>query len=176
MKTLATVLGFCAVTLFVLSYQLKSRRAIILTNAASRALYVAQYLLLGAFEGAILDVAAIPVSLLCNSRDRGFVKKHFLPVFLLSNAALVGLGALTYQNFFSLFAIGGVLFETLALWAKKEKHIRLASLAGAPFWLVFNLHAAAYGSVVGNVIALVSITVAILRYDVLKKEKKESLS
>ena len=44
-------------------------------------------------------------------------------------------------------------------------------LLGAPFWLVYNMMSAAYGSVVGNVFTLVSITVAIVRYDILKKEK-----
>ena len=46
-------------------------------------------------------------------------------------------------------------------------------LLGAPFWLVYNMLSAAYGSALGNVITLVSITVAIIRYDVLKKEKAD---
>ena len=46
-------------------------------------------------------------------------------------------------------------------------------LLGAPFWLVYNMLSAAYGSALGNVITLVSITVAIIRYGVLKKEKAD---
>ena len=68
--------------------------------------------------------------------------------------------------------IFGVLFETLALWLKKERNIRVVSLLGAPFWLVYNRLNGAYGSAIGNVITLVSISVAIVRYDILKKEKK----
>ena len=83
MNVLATVLGILAVAMFVGSYQLKSRRAIIFFNAGSRVLYVIQYILLG-----------------------------------------------------------------------------------TPFWLVYNMLSA-------NVITLVSITVAIIRYDVLKKEKAD---
>ena len=176
MNILATVLGLLAVALFVFSYQLKDRRSIIIVNAASRVLYVAQYLVLGAFEGALLDTAAFFVSLLCKSRDAGFIKKHFVLTVILSNAFLVCVGMLTYQNLFSLLPIFGVIFETLALWLKKEKHIRITSLLGAPFWLLYNLKSAAYGSVVGNVITLVSITVAILRYDVLKREARSNES
>ena len=93
---------------------------------------------------------------------------------MLSNVAIVGVGMLAYRNIFSLLPIFGVIFETLALWLKKEKHIRLLSLFGAPCWMAFNIKNGAYGSVVGNVITLVSLAVAILRYDVLKKEEKEA--
>ena len=174
MDILATISGLLAVALFVFSYQLKARESIIVANAASRILYVLQYLLLGALEGAILDTAAFFVSLLCKKSDAGFIKKHFLLTLILSNVFLIGLGMLTYQNIFSLLPIAGVVFETLALWLKKERHIRITSLLGAPFWLAYNLKTAAYGSVVGNVITLISISVAILRYDVLKKNADAS--
>ena len=171
MTHLATILGLCAVALFVFSYQMKTRRAIIATNALSRVLYVVQYLLLGAFEGAFLDVTAFFVSLLCAQTEKGFVKKHFTLTVILANAVIIGVGLLSYRNPLSLLPILGVIFETLALWLRRERHIRLASLAGAPFWLFYNLKSAAYGSAVGNVITLISLSVAIVRYDVLKKEK-----
>ena len=173
MPILANIFGICAVALFVISYQMKSRRAIIALGAASRILYVTQYILLGAFEGALLDIVAFFVSILCGQTERGFIKKHFAAAIVLSNVAIVGVGMLAYRNIFSLLPIFGVIFETLALWLKKEKHIRLVSLLGAPFWMAFNIKSGAYGSVIGNVITLGSLAVAILRYDILKKEKKE---
>ena len=91
---------------------------------------------------------------------------------VLSNAGIVAIGMLTYQNVFSLLPILGVIFETLALWLKKERNIRIMSLLGAPFWLAYNLMNLAYGSAIGNVITLVSITVAIIRYDVLGQKRK----
>ena len=174
MPVLANILGLCAVACFVISYQMKARRSIIALGAASRLVYMAQYVLLGAFDGAILDMVAFFISLICGQTEKGFVKKHFVPVFIFSNVLVVGAGMLTYRNVFSLFSIFGVIFEILALWLKKEKHIRLLSLFGAPCWMAFNIKNGAYGSVVGNVITLVSLAVAILRYDVLKKEKKEA--
>ena len=174
MPVLATVLGVFAVILFVLSYQMKRRSVLIACNAASRILYILQYIALGAFEGALLDVVAFFVSLLCSRSDRGFIKRHFTLTVILSNVAIVGLGLLVYENVFSLLPILGVIFETLALWLKKERHIRFASLLGAPFWLAYNTISGAYASSVGNVFTLVSITVAIFRYDILKREKPKN--
>ena len=174
MKILATVVGFCAVATFVLSYQMKSRRGILVLNAGSRVLYVLQYILLGAFEGALLDVVAFLVSLVCAKSDSRFVKKHFHLTIILTNAAIIGFGLIVYQNVFSLLPILGVIFETLALWLKKERSIRAVSLLGAPFWLAYNLICFAYASALGNVFTLVSVAVAIWRYDILKKEKKQA--
>ena len=172
MTALATALGLCAVAMFVLSYQLKSRRAIICLNAGSRVLYVTQYILLGAFEGALLDAVAFLVSLLCAKSNNRWIKRHYALTIILANAAIIACGLLVYENIFSLLPILGVIFETLALWLKKERHIRVASLLGAPFWLAYNILYLAYASALGNVFTLISITVAIVHYDVLKREKK----
>ena len=176
MDILANILGISAVVLFVLSYQIKSRRTLIAVNASSRILYVTQYLLLGAFEGALLDIIAFFISLLCHNRDSKLIKRYFALVLIGSNAIIIGAGLLTYRNLFSLLPIFGVIFEILALWFRHERNIRIFSLAGAPFWLAYNLYSNAYGSAIGNVITLVSISVAIFRYDILKKKsdtKKE---
>jgi len=174
MMVLATVLGFLAVALFVLSYQMKTRRYIIALGAASRVLYVTQYILLGAFEGALLDIVGFLISLVCSQTERKFVKRFFWPILILSNLTIVVVGIFTYKNIFSLLAIFGVFLETLALWLKREKHIRFVSIFAAPCWLLYNFKSKAYGSVVGNVITLVSLAVAILRYDVLRKAKKKN--
>ena len=75
--------------MFVLSYQLKNRRTLIFLNAGSRILYVAQYICLGALEGALLDIVAFFVSFLCAKRSSGFVKKYLIPVFVFSNVLIV---------------------------------------------------------------------------------------
>ena len=89
-----------------------------------------------------------------------------------SNIFIVVMGLLCYQNIFSLLPIFGVLFETGALWLSKERQIRWFSLLGAPFWMAYNLLFTAYGSAIGNVMTIVSIGIAIVRYDILKRESK----
>ena len=171
MNILAAVFGFCAVLMFVLSYQLKKRQSIIIFNAGSRILYVLQYVFLGAFEGALLDIVAFLVSLLCSKSDSKFIKKHVALTVIFANLFIVAVGLTAYKNIFSLLPILGVVFETLALWLKKERNIRIVSFLGAPFWLTYNVICGAYASTLGNIFTLVSIAVAIMRYDILKKEK-----
>ena len=79
-----------------------------------------------------------------------------------------------YKNIFSLIAIAGVLFETGGLWLKHERHIRIVSFFGAPCWLAYNLVSSAYGSAIGNIMTMLSILIAIVRYDILHRSKPES--
>ena len=172
MPLLANIVGVLAVILFVFSYQLKTRRGIILFKIASGFLYVVQYFLLGAFEGAMLDTAAFFVSILAYNRGSAFISRRLTLSIVLSEVFIVCAGLSVYESPISLLPIAGALLETVALWLKKEKVIRIVSVFSTPFWLVYNLISMAYGSAIGSVIALVSLSVAIIRYDVLKKEVK----
>ncbi len=169
MKLIANIIGIAAVAMFVLSYQFKTRKGIIFFNAGSRVLYVLQYILLGAFEGAVLDTVALLVSVLARKKDDGWFSHHPKVTVIGANLFVVAMGLLFYKNIFSLLPIAGVLFETGALWLNKEKEIRFVSFFGAPFWLAYNLVFAAYGSAIGNVMTMASIGIAIVRYDILKK-------
>ena len=166
----ANIFGITAVALFVLSYQCKSRKGLILTNGSSRILYVLQYILLGAFEGAVLDIVALLVTLVAQNKDREKLRKYTKALFVVTNLFVIATGMLLYQNIFSLLPIAGVLFETGALWLNKEKQIRAVSVLGAPCWLIYNLVFRAYGSAFGNVLTILSIVLAMIRYDIRKKE------
>lgn len=172
MKYIANAIGICAVIVFVLSYQQKTRRGIVICNAVSRALYVIQYILLFAFEGAILDVVGIIASVLAQQKDSPFIKKHLPIVAVCVNALIVVTGILLYRNVFSLLPMFGVLLHTGAFWLNKEKNIRIVSFLGSPFWLVYNLVTSAYGSAIGDVMTMCSIGIAMFRYDFKKKQPR----
>ncbi len=170
---IANIIGVLAVTLFVLSYQQKTRKGIILCNTLSRGLYVVQYLLLGAFEGAVLDILGMGVSLLAQKKDTSAIRKNLPAVIIATDLIVLVAGLLLYENIFSLLPICGVLLHTGAFWMTKERCIRAVSFLGSPFWFVYNLVSRAYGSAIGDALTMGSIAVAIVRYDVLKQEKKQ---
>lgn len=171
MDIIANVIGVAAVATFVLSYQMKTRKGIVICNAISRALYVVQYLLLFAFEGAVLDVLGIVASVLAQKKDSPFIKKHLKIVVISVDLVIVAAGILLYKNVFSLLPMLGVLLHTGAFWLTKEKDIRIVSFLGSPFWLVYNLYSHAYGSAVGDVMTMVSIATAMIRYKDWKKKE-----
>ena len=169
---IAHILGVLAVVTFLLSFQLKTRRNILIVNLTSRLLYILQYIFLGAFEGAVLDFMGFLLSFVAQYKEKEFISKNLKVIMIAVNALLIVAGLALYENVFSIFAIFGIVFEVSALWLTKEKNIRILSLIAAPFWLVYNLTNAAYGSVVGNVLVMFSIGIAMLRLDFRKENGK----
>lgn len=111
--------------------------------------------------------------MLAEKKDAAPIKKR-LPLFIIGvNLLTVASGLVFYRNIFSLFPIAGVLLHTSAFWLEKEKYIRIVSLLGSPFWLVFNITSGAYGSAIGDTLSIVSILIAIYRYDISCKRKGE---
>ena len=161
------IVGFLAVVAFLLSYLQKTRRNIILLNTTSRLLYIIQYILLGAFSGAILDVLGAASSILAGKKDAPFIKKHTKIVLTAMNSLIVIAGvtiAVLNKSAIDLLPIAGVLLHTSAFWISREKIIRRVSLLGSPFWFVYNLVSRAYGSAVGDLLSMLSIGIAMFRY------------
>ena len=167
---MAHILGVLAVITGLLSFQLKTRKNIITANLTSRILYILQYVFLGAFEGAALDLCGLVFSLVAKYKDTPFVSKYLKLIVLFTNLIIFAVGFALYENVFSIFAILGVFIEVMALWHTKEKNIRFLTLFACPPWLVYNLTNSAYGSVIGNILLMVSIAVAMLRLDFKKGE------
>ena len=176
MFLLAQIVGIVGVATFLISYQLKKRKHIILVNATSSVLYVLQYVLLGAMEGAAIDILSTVATVAAHQKHNKFIAKYQTAVIILLNLAFVIAGLCLYENIFSLFPIAGAMLQTSAFWISSETKIRCVSFLGAPFWLVYNLASQAYGASIGSALSIVSIGLAIYRYDiypVLKAKKNQ---
>ncbi len=172
---LAQIVGIVAVATFILSYQLKKRKSIILVNGISSVLYVLQYAMLGAFEGATLDILSTISTFAAHNKDKGFISKHTKLVIVLINLLMLISGLALYKNIYSLCPVFGAILQTSAFWISDERKIRIVSFLGAPFWLVYNLVSMAYGSAIGSMLSIISIGTAILRYDILPNRNKKGM-
>ncbi len=185
-EILAQIIGITAVVIFLLSYLQKKRSSIIGLNVTSRVLYILQYILLGAFEGAVLDVAGAASSVLAQKKNTSFIKRHFRFFLIGMNLIIVALGLVTIvintraqgvspfslKGAIGLLPIAGVLLHTSAFWMDDEKKIRRVSLLGSPFWFAYNLISGAIGSSIGDLLSMVSILIAMFRYDFKRKTKE----
>ena len=171
MEIVPQIIGLLAVATFLLSYQQKKRSNIIFLNVVSRCLYILQYLLLGAFAGAALDILGAVASVVAGKKHTPFIKRHTKAAILFMDACIVAVGgaiALINRSWIDVFSILGVLLHTSAFWLNDEKIIRRVSLLGSPFWFAYNFLSRAYGSAAGDVLTIVSILIAMVRH----REKK----
>lgn len=170
----AQIVGILAVTTFLISYQLKRRSNIILVNAVSSVLYVLQYIMLGALEGAAIDILSTVSTIAAKNKHKSFISKHLKAVIICLNTLIFLAGLTLYKNIFSFFPIIGAILQTSAFWITDEKKIRFVSFLGAPFWLIYNLVSQAYGATIGSALSIISIGLAIYRYDIYPGKDKFS--
>jgi hypothetical protein len=67
------------------------------------------------------------------------------------------------------------LLHTGAFWLTDERIIRRVSLLGSPFWFVYNFYSRAYGSALGDVLTMVSIIIAMIKFRKHKKEEDKNV-
>ena len=158
------IIGILAVASFLLSYQLKNRKSIIILNTVARCLYILQYVLIGAFTGAVVDVLGAVACIVASKKDVPFIKKHLPWVIIAVNLSILVSGLAVYEAPIDLLPIAGVLIQTGALWLSNEQTIRKISLIGSPCWFTYNLCFKAYGPAAGDLMTAASIIIAIIKY------------
>ena len=167
MLIISQIIGIAAVALYLLSYQLKKRRQIVWVTCISNALYVTQYVLLGAFSGAVMDFLSTVSSFFAAEKSSPRFR-HYAKVIAISNLIIIAAAGLTIavvqRDPLELLPIAGALLQTGGLWCNNEQTIRRFGLASAPFWLVYNFLSQAYGASLGSLLAIVSIITAMIRY------------
>ena len=164
---ISQIIGLAAVGLYFFSYQLKKRKQIVWVICISNAFYVLQYILLGAFSGAVMDTLSAVGSFFAGEKHSPKLKSYtkLIAVANLTVIAVVGvIIAIVQRDPIELLPILGALFQTGGLWCENEQTIRKFGLLGTPFWLIYNFISQAYGAAFGTVLVIVSIITALVRY------------
>jgi hypothetical protein len=167
----AQAVGFVAMALLVSSFQMKTRRGILKVQLVSECFWVLHYFLLGAYTGMALNVVAAARCYVYGQREtKKWADKNFVPVVFFIFAVFTC--AFTWSGPVSLLPTASICLNSFVLWSKKPRFIRFFSAPGCACWLVFNYLSGSYAGVLTEILDLVSIAAAILRYDVLKRGKK----
>ncbi len=172
---ISQIIGVAAVALYLLSFQLKKRKQIVLATCLSNAFYVLQYVLLGAFSGAVMDFLTTVSSFFAAKKNDPRLRRYakWIAASNLCLITAVGIAlAIIRKDPIELLPIAGALFQTGGLWFENEQTIRKFGLCSAPFWLIYNFISQAYGAALGSVLAICSGVIAMIRYR--KKEKSSA--
>ncbi len=165
--------GWLALICSAISFQQKKRLGILLWQATATLISSIYLFLLGAYEGACLDLLSFAGKMVFSKGGTvfGISLSVWRIVFL---GAMLVAGILTWADIFSLLAILASCLSLLALSMKSPTKIRLISLFVGPCWIVYNWVYHAYPSILMECIALTSIMIAIVRYDIKKKKENET--
>ena len=171
MKVLAQAIGFIGMIFVFAAFQQKEKKRILLVQAAAGVVFTVHFILLGAFTGAVMNVIEV-------ARNAAFCKKGgkhqtriFAAAFMLAFSVL---GVLTWQNWFSLLPIVAMNLSTLVFCMENPRHIRICYVPVSVGWLIYNVTAFSIAGILTESFCLLSILIALFRYDILHIAKEES--
>jgi hypothetical protein len=179
-QVVTQAIGIVAMVFYVVSFQHKEKKRVLIFHMISGILYCVNYLMLGAYVGGIMNGIAVIRAAVYAYRER-FRADRLVWLF-----GFCGVYALSYVLTFTMFGkeptpqnlliellpIIGMVVTTVGFRLHSARAVRVVGMINAPLWLIYNLINAAIGAVAGDLLSLGSIVVGMLRHD-LPREKNE---
>ena len=166
---LAQIIGSIGAVAVIIGMQQKQYGRVVFCKIFNEFLSSIHYLLLGGYTGMIINLAS------CFSNGvywyRNKKEKNNLPFQILFGAVFVTLGALTWHGWISIFVVLAKLVSSVALGIKNTRVIRMLNMISYPCWLVYNAYMVSIPGLVGDSLTLLSVMIAIVRLDILKRQE-----
>ena len=169
----AQAVGIVAMIFLVMSFQMKTPKGILLLQSIGAFLFCVNFFMLEQYIGSMLNLLAFVRAILLFNKEKLHTDSNlWLAIF---GVGYVGCYILTFTVFGEAFTIGnavlqclpvlGMFCSHLALRSSDTKMIRRISLASSVCWLIYNGVAAAIGAIACETFNLVSIVVAMVRFE-----------
>lgn len=157
-------IGFLGVIAFIVSYQIKSNRALYIFQLLGSLLFCVQFFMLGAYSGCLsMMLNILRYALLTKYNEWNWVQRKELAwIFVAAFAAVL---IFTWAGPITILAFLASSVSTVFYWTNNAKMIRASNLfCASPCWLVYDIFAGSWGGVVNEAITLTSILVSVVRF------------
>ena len=168
-QLIGQALGILATVITVISYQMNTKRSLLLVQTAATACTCLAYLFLGAASGFTLNIVCIIRNIVFYfQKDTG--KVHTISALLLA-AAMVAVGALSWQGPISLLIIVALAANTIFMSFGNPQLLRQSVLGTSSMILLYNIFVFSIGGIANEGLSVISSAVGIVRF---RKEKAKN--
>lgn len=163
MYILAQAIGIVAMILSVTSFQMKTKKQIIIMQCLTGVVFAIHYFMLpdgtGIAGGVVNLVAIVRNIVFYNNKKPIFKSKWWVVLFcvLMGGSAIV-----SRPEPISIFMCVAMVFNTLSIASEKPTNVRKIILISSPFALVYNIVVGSVGGIINEL--LVEIITAITFY------------
>jgi len=154
-------LGIVAIVLGFLTFQMKSREKLVVMQIAVTLSFVLHYLLIGAYSGMALNSVAMIRNIIFYFVGRDKPVPKYLSILFAVLMCLMGI--LSWQAWYSVFAVLGLLINSYCMSFSNPQNIRKSILVTSPMVLVYDCFVLSIGGIVHESVAIVSAAIGIVR-------------
>lgn len=181
---IAQTFGIIGMILNFVVFQQKTQKGVLVCQFFAAAAFAANYLLLGAFVGGILNLVGAARAAVFYFKDKTNANSvAWLVIFIVAFAASYPLTFLvfgtkpTISNFIiEILPVIAMIIITVSLRLGSAKAVRFMGLFSSPMWLTYNIFSGSIGAIASEILNLISMVVGIIRFDIKRKEKNEEKS
>ena len=160
---ISNLVGLIALSFWVGSIQAKRKRKIMITQLIANVFYAAQYILIGAVSTGIMNIISCVRYYVYNkNEEKG--KENSIALLFLFVAIIILIAVLTVRRYIDLIPIVISIWYTYITWQKNTKLLRYGFIGAAVVWMYYNLQVQAYAPFIGNILEIISGTIAIARF------------
>lgn len=159
---LAQIAGTIASILAITASQMKTKKHFLLIYIFSYAFFILDFVLLKAYSGIINNVILFILTIISNKYNNKKIPKYLIIIFFIF--IIIG-NIISYQNIYSLLPFLASIFYVIALITKNMKIVRQTTIVQKLSWTLYDFIVKSYSTFVMDIISIVSIFIAIIRYD-----------
>ncbi len=167
-------IGIIAFILGVAAFQSNKHKGIVVAKLGSEAAFTIQYYLLDAPTGAIMNLVGVVrnfifYKLVEKEKSTKAAMWIFCGIYIIS-------AIITWEGPQSLLPLVGKLCSTVAYSLKNTRTIRILNVPTLVMWVVYNCTCSAWEALATDAISLISVLIAMGRFDIVPYFKKKKNS
>lgn len=156
-------LGVAVIVLTILAFWQREKWKMMLCNAATNAMMIAIYILLGSLLGGLLVAGALVRTVVYFLYNR-MNKRPDMYILILFEIYNVVISLIFWNSLISLFMIANLVVVTFTSWQKDVKTLRFGYIFSSLMLIPFDIMLGAYTTAVAEVIMLASVLYSLIKY------------
>ena len=166
-ELIGQIISIVAVIVSFITYQMKSKRGIVVMLSIATGISCIAYALLGGTVALVLNLVSIVRNICYYHSDKKILSSKAVPVVL---ALIMGvLSIFTWEGAYSAFFVVGLMLNTLAMGYCNPQNLRKSILLTSSLILVYNLFIPSIGGAINEVVAITSSVIGLIRYQQTQK-------
>ena len=165
---LGQIIGVIAMAILFISYQFKDQKKLITVQTIGVLGMCVHYLLINATLGLTINIVCLVRNLCYANRDKKFLSGKWVPIFFAVVAGAVGF--LSWEDYYSLFIILGIVINTLCFALSDTQKLRYSILITSPLVFIYDIFVLSIGGMANEALTVVSAIIGIVRINQAKKK------
>ena len=161
------IFGIFGLIMFVLSFQCKNSKKLVLVQGIGGMMFFINFLLIGAYGGALFNLTILIRGLLYTKID-GRIWKPILVEVMFTVAYIYSLSLVygdTLQIILTTLPYISLLVMSILMWKENGKSIRIFQIwALSPSWLIHNIFNFTLGGILAEIFNMISAIVSLVRF------------